>query len=82
MAALIDEAREVRREARRLRAQTVSLRLSCRERMVTTRESLAVAEQAAARLQARRAEPLPSPWSTLHWAHDDERLQSVLVSVV
>jgi hypothetical protein len=81
MVALIDEARAVREEAQRLRAECVSLKFSCRERQAATRESLASAERAARRNHNRRLEPLPSPWSTLHWMYDDPTLHSVLVAV-
>ena len=79
MAELIDEARAVRLEAQRLRTQTVGLKLSCRARVVIARTTLATAQQVTLRLEARRSEPLPSPWSTLDWAYDDRTLDDVLV---
>ena len=81
MAALIDEAREARREARRLRTETLGLKLSCRARVTTSRQRLESAEKTALRVRSRRVEPLPSPWSTLSWAYADDALQNVLVSV-
>jgi hypothetical protein len=81
MAALIGEARAARQESQRLRADMVGLKLSMREQNGTTRKSLAAAEQTVHRLQARRAEPVPSPWSTLPWGYADPALHSVLVPV-
>jgi uncharacterized protein YjiK len=81
MAALIDEARAVRRDAQRLRTQTARLKLSCRARVVIAQTALAAAEQVKLRIEARRIEPLPSPWSTLDWVYDDRTLHNVLVPV-
>lgn len=78
---MIDEARAVREEARRLRTQTIDLKLSCRARVVITQTTLATAGQTALRLEERRVQPLPSPWSTLDWVYDDRTLRSVLVPV-
>ncbi len=81
MAELIDEARAVRLEAQRLRTQTAGLKLSCRARAVIARTTLATAQQATLRIEARRTGPLPSPWSTLDWVYDDRTLHDVLVPV-
>ena len=81
MVELIDEARAVRLEAQRLRRQTAGLKLSCRARIVIAETTLASAEGVALRIEARRAEPLPSPWSTLDWVYDDRTLHDVLVPV-
>jgi hypothetical protein len=81
MAALIDEARAARRDALRLRTQTAGLKLSCQARVVIAQRAIATAEQVTLRIEARRIEPLPSPWSTLDWVYDARTLHDVLVPV-
>jgi hypothetical protein len=79
MAALIEDARAVRLEAQRLRTQTIGLKLSCRARALFAQTTLATAQQVTLRIEARRSEPLPSPWSTLDWVYDYRTLHNVLV---
>ena len=79
MAELIDEARAARENSQRLRAETVGLKLSCREQAMASRERLKSAEKTTLRVRSRRLEPRPSPWSSLKWAYDDDALQRVLV---
>ncbi len=81
MAPLIDEARAARKDAQRLRTQTAGLKLSCQARVVIARTALATAKQVTLGIEARRIEPLPSPWSTLDWVYDDPTLHNVLVPV-
>jgi hypothetical protein len=46
-----------------------------------SREQLRSAEASLRRIEARRDDPLPSPWSTLPWKYDQRSLAGVLVSV-
>lgn len=81
MVELIPTARAARVESKRLRRQTVSLKLTLRESAAHSREQLRAAEAALSRAHARCDEPLPSAWSTLHWTCDDRALAGVLVAV-
>ena len=81
MAALISEARAARQEALRLRGEMRALKLVVRESAAYSRGQCQTAEEALTRVQARRDEPLPSPWSTLQWSSDHRQLAGVLVSV-
>jgi hypothetical protein len=79
MVALIEAARSARLEAQRLRLEERRLRIDMRARQAIQEEMLAAAEDRAGRLQRQRA--LPSPWSTLQWLREDERLEQTLVPV-
>jgi len=81
VAALIPEARAARVEANRLRRESRELRFSLRRSAARSRERLEAAEAAMNRVQARRQEALPSPWSTLCWSYDDATVARVLVSI-
>ena len=59
MAALIDEARAVRKDAQRLRTQTAGLRLSCQGRVAIAQTALATAEHVTLRIEARRIVLVP-----------------------
>jgi hypothetical protein len=81
VAALILEARAARVESERLRVQSLGLRFRSRERVRSAHERVARAEQETQLIEARRAMPLPSPWSTLEWATTDKALENTLVSL-
>jgi hypothetical protein len=81
MAALIPEARAARQEAGRLRGESFALKLALRQNAAHSREQLETAEAAMSRVQARREEPLPSPWSALLWSCEDGALEGVLVAL-
>ena len=81
MATLIPDARSARLEAARLRAETQALEYAVRKSASRSCEQLRAAESSLSRVRARRCEPVPSPWSTLNWASDDESLAGVLVSL-
>jgi len=68
-------------EARRLRRETLTLRLAMRESAAYSHEQLHTAEEALSQALERRCEPLPSPWSSLQWSYDHETLSGVLVSI-
>jgi hypothetical protein len=81
VAALIFEsARAAREEAFRIRTDSATARRVARKgsRLAHARTEKARAAIAAA--EARRLSmPLPSPWSSLIWLREDERLSRVLV---
>lgn len=79
MAALIPEARTARNESLRLRGEMQTLRLAVRQRAAYSHEQRRKAEEALTRVEARREELLPSPWSALHWSYDHRALGGVLV---
>ena len=79
MAALIPDARAACLEARRLRGELQTLKHALRESAADSREQCKTANAALELLEARRGQPLPSPWSTLHWSHDHRSLSGVLV---
>ena len=79
MAALIPDARAARAEAERLRRESAMLKVAARASASHSREQLRSAESAVDRSRRRWDEPLPSPWSTLHWSSDHDALAAVLV---
>jgi hypothetical protein len=79
MVALIEAARTARLEAQRLRLEERRLRIEMRARQAIREEMLAAAAARAGLLQRERT--LPSPWSTLQWLREDERLEQTLVPV-
>jgi hypothetical protein len=79
VAALIPDAQAARKEAGRLRGEALALKLVLRESAAQSREQLRTAEAALSRVQERRYEQLPSPWSALLWRREDETLDGVLV---
>jgi hypothetical protein len=79
LATLNVAAREARIDARRLRHESESLKLSVRGNLARSRERLGKAQDAADRARARRADPLPSPWSELRWTQTYETLELTLV---
>ncbi|HET8752224.1 MAG TPA: hypothetical protein VFM43_06815 [Gaiellaceae bacterium] len=81
MAALIPHARAAREEAGRLRDEAMTLKRAMRESAAHSREQRLTAEEAMSRAVARRDEPLPSPWSALHWTHNADTLAGVLVPI-
>jgi hypothetical protein len=68
-------------EANRLRRETYALKRLLRASAAHSREQLRSAEASLRRIEARRDDPLPSPWSTLPWKYDQRSLAGVLVSV-
>lgn len=81
MAALIPDARAAREEATRLRGEALGLKLALRQSAARSREQLRTADAALSRVQGRRCELLPSPWSALLWRYDHETLEGVLVAL-
>ena len=79
MAPLTYEARVARVEATRIRREARELRLAVRGNLARSRQRLGRAQVEADRAQARRAEPLPSPWSELRWTQPFETLEQILV---
>ena len=79
MVALIPEARQARDEARRLRVESLELKLSLRASAARSHEEIIKARAAVSRVQARRSTPLPSPWSALGWTYYDEDVDRTLV---
>src|SRR5262249_6929744 len=65
VAALIPEARAARMESVRLRREMQARKRVVRQNSAYARQQLRTAEEALSRVQARRDERLPSPWSTL-----------------
>jgi hypothetical protein len=57
------------------------LKLALRENLACSREQLKTARAASDRTQARRATPLPSPWSELAWFETYDMLDRALVPV-
>jgi hypothetical protein len=81
VAALMPGAQAAREEAGRLRGEAHALTLALRQSAAHSRAQLETAEAAMNRLQTRRYEPLPSPWSPLLWRLDAEALEGVLVAL-
>jgi hypothetical protein len=77
---ILESARSVREEARRLRAATLGLRLAVRRNIrIAGASRKMAAEASAARREEKRALRSRSPWSGLEWHRDDEQLERVLV---
>jgi hypothetical protein len=74
-------ARAAREEAGRLRMEARTLKVALRASAAESREQLSTAEAALNGIRARGCEPLPSPWSSLRWTHDDDALTAVLVPI-
>lgn len=82
MAALIlDGARAARDDAQQLRADSLGLRLSARRGVRRSHAAITAAGLSTTAAQARRAQPVVSPWSGLHWARELESVERVLVPV-
>jgi len=79
MAALSATARAARIDSARIRHESESLKLRARSNLARSQERIGRAEREAGRAQARLAEPLPSPWSELHWTPAYETLERTLV---
>jgi len=79
VAALIPDARAARMESVRLRREMQARKRVVRQNSAYARQQLRTAEEALSRVQARRDERLPSPWSTLRWSYDHQALAGVLV---
>lgn len=79
MASLSAEAQAARVDARRLRQQAESLKLSVRRNLGCSCERLERALAETDRARARRDEPQPSPWSELRWVRAYETLEQTLV---
>jgi hypothetical protein len=79
VAALNDSAAAARGDARRLRGEMQELRLLVRGNVARSHERLGRAQAEAEKAQARRLEPLPSPWSELRWTQTYETLERTLV---
>lgn len=76
---ILEAARVAREESQRLRAEGAGLKLAMRSRSRTAEERTARTEATLARLNARRATPVTSPWSSLCWLFEDESLERALV---
>ena len=79
MAPLSTAARATRFEAGRRRDDSEALKRVALGNLARSRENLGQAQAEAER--ARRVEPLPSPWSALHWTEAYEALDATLVAV-
>lgn len=75
----IETARLARRDSRRLRLDSNALRLATRRQRPTLHARPAGAEAVSRSARARRAAPLPSPWSELSWVTVDPSLDRILV---
>jgi hypothetical protein len=78
---LTTAARAARLDATRLRSDSHALRLAVRGNLARSRRRLEKAHVEADRAQARRLEPLPSPWSRLRWTETYDSLDRTLVPV-
>lgn len=81
MAPVIPQARAARAEASRLLGETMGLKLALRETAAQSREQRRAAQEAKSLVHARRAKPLPSPWSELTWSYYTEPLAGVLTPI-
>jgi len=79
VAPLSYEARAARVDATRLRSEAQELKLIMRGNLACSRKQLGKAQRETDRAQARRVEPLPSPWSELRWTPPYETLELTLV---
>lgn len=81
MAPLNGAAQAARVDARRLRDEAKSLKLSVRGNLARSREQLESAQAEASRARAKRFEPQPSPWSELRWTQSYDTLELTLVAL-
>jgi hypothetical protein len=79
MVALNDSAAAARDDARRLRGRAEELRQMVRGNVARSHERLDRAQAQARTAEARRFQPLPSPWSDLRWVQGYETLEQTLV---
>lgn len=79
MVALNDSAAAARGDAKRLRGEAQQLRLMVRGNVARSHERLGRAQAEADKARARRLEPVPSPWSDLHWVQTYDTLERTLV---
>ena len=79
MASLSAEARAARFESQRMRDDMRTLRFVMRGNLERSREGVNQAKAETERARARRARPLPSPWSELAWLETYETLDCTLV---
>ena len=81
MASLNADAQAARVKARRVRNRSQALRLVVRGNLARSHERLEKAQVESDRARARRDEPLPSPWSELHWSEAHATFDQTLVPV-
>jgi hypothetical protein len=76
---IIEAAQAAREEARRVRNQSVELRIALHWSAQVAEAKTRQAAAAAAAARARCEFPLESPWSSLLWLREDASLERTLV---